>query len=225
MTATGELQKLRIDAFQDDAFSVAAEGVSHYILQINPETYKQDLSTSYQQERASNTAGAAHKFVRMNAQTISFDFYLDATGVLDGVTSVPDEIAKFKAVAYDYNGEVHAPNYLQVSWAKQIFKCRLTSLNIEYTLFTPGGTPLRAKLGVSFQQFLSPDELAKLAKKSSPDLTHMRIVRAGDTLPVMCQRIYGSSEYYPQVAAHNGLREFRRLAVGSRLLFPPLEKT
>ena len=47
-------------------------------------------------------------------------------------------------------------------------------------------------------------------------------VQAGDTLPLLCHRIYGSSLFYRQVAAVNGLTDLRALAVGSRLLFPPL---
>jgi hypothetical protein len=221
---SGELKKLKIEAFKDAKFSDPAQAPNSYSLQINPETYKHNHSNNFQTEAATDTAGASTKFMIMDPQTLSFEFYLDATGVLPGVSRLADEITKFKTVVYNYNGEIHSPNYLLLTWAGFVFKCRLTSLNIEYTLFKPSGTPLRAKLDVAFQEYLSPDEIAKRSKKSSPDLTHLRIVKAGDTLPVMCFRIYGDSNYYPDVARHNGLRDFRNLPVGARLLFPPLGK-
>ena len=51
----------------------------------------------------------------------------------------------------------------------------------------------------------------------------VRLVRAGDTLPLMCYRIYGSAGYYLEVAAVNGIDNFRKLEPGSRVVFPPLE--
>jgi len=217
----GSLTKLRIDGYSDAGFSAS---VGSYSLQLNPETYKHSHGSSYEKETATDTAGVSTKFVIMDPQTLSFEFYLDATGVVPGVTSLADSIASFKAMVYNYNGEIHSPNYLVVSWAETAFRCRLTQLDIEYTLFKPSGSPLRAKLNVSFEEYLSPDEIAKRSKKSSPDLSHVRVVQAGDTLPLMCFRIYGDSRYYPWVARHNRLDHFRRLAVGSRLMFPPLER-
>ena len=59
----------------------------------------------------------------------------------------------------------------------------------------------------------------------SPDLTHFRIVKKGDTLHLMCFKIYGDSKYYIQVAQVNKLGNFRNLAVGSEIFFPPFDKT
>jgi nucleoid-associated protein YgaU len=61
--------------------------------------------------------------------------------------------------------------------------------------------------------------------KSSPDLTHVRVVKAGDTLPLLTKAIYGSSRDYLRVAEHNGLDNFRDLTPGRRLVFPPLEQS
>jgi len=65
-----------------------------------------------------------------------------------------------------------------------------------------------------------------LAKENSqsPDLTHIRIVKEGDTLPLLCHQVYGDPKYYIAVAAVNGLNDFRNLKKGERIMFPPLEK-
>jgi nucleoid-associated protein YgaU len=49
------------------------------------------------------------------------------------------------------------------------------------------------------------------------------LVRDGDTLPLLCERIYGDPGYYIDVARFNGLVHFRCLEPGTRLHFPPLE--
>jgi nucleoid-associated protein YgaU len=59
---------------------------------------------------------------------------------------------------------------------------------------------------------------------SSPDLTHLRDVREGDTLPLLAQEIYGNPHLYLEVARVNRLVNFRRLRPASRLSFPPLDK-
>ncbi|HZX26322.1 MAG TPA: peptidoglycan-binding protein [Telluria sp.] len=217
------LKKLSIVAYSDSGFT---QNVGTYTLQINPATYKQTHTTQYTKNDATDAAGVTTKFYTLDPQRVTFEFHLDATGVVQpAITSVSDEISKFKTVAYSYNGSIHSPNYLELVWgAGAQFNCRLVNLDIDYLLFRSDGTPIRAKLNVTFEQYLSPTQIQQGANKSSPDLTHARVVVAGDTLPAMCARIYGDSKYYLGVAAYNGLTNFRKLAPGRTLYFPPLEK-
>ena len=81
---------------------------------------------------------------------------------------------------------------------------------------------LRAELGAIF---ISDEEAERtLAKedKKSPDLTHVRIAREGDTLPLLASAVYGSSAYYLDVARFNKLDNFRSLTAGQQIVFPPL---
>ena len=106
--------------------------------------------------------------------------------------------------------------------ATLLFKGRLESLTLNYTLFRPNGMPLRARANASFVGFTDELLLHSKIKKNSPDLTHVITVQAGDTLPLLCNRIYGRSDYYSQVAEVNGLTAFRDLRPGTQLVFPPL---
>jgi hypothetical protein len=218
------LKKLAIVAYADPGFS---QEVGTYSVQINPESYRQTHTTQYTENDSTDTAGVTTKFYVQDPQKLNFDFYLDATGVMQpAITSVATEIKNFKTIAYSYNGTIHSPNYLAVVWGSGVeFYCRLTSLDIDYTLFQSDGTPVRAKLSAGFEEYLSPQEIAQRANKSSPDMTHARIVVSGDTLPSMCNQIYGDSKYYLGVAAYNHLNNFRRLKPGSTLYFPPLRKS
>jgi nucleoid-associated protein YgaU len=63
------------------------------------------------------------------------------------------------------------------------------------------------------------------ADNNSPDLTHARIVKLGDNLPLMVANIYlHPTTYYLQVAEANDLNNFRRLRTGQQLIFPPVKK-
>jgi nucleoid-associated protein YgaU len=122
------------------------------------------------------------------------------------------------------DGSIHEPKFLKIEWGTLIFKCRLKSVNISYTLFDKAGKPLRAELDTTFVSDLKDSERVKAENKTSPDLTHKRIVRAHDTLPLMCKEIYGTEGYYLQVARANKLDNFRNLQLGQELFFPPVEK-
>lgn len=220
--ASGALSKLVIEAYSDKTYRSL---VDSYTLQINPDTYKRSHSSSYTKDKTQEKPGQTTKFSAITPQTVDFEFYLDYTGVVPpapGVPDLPQAIVRFKKCVYDYNGAIHSPNYLRLRWTDLQFKCRLTSLNIEYTLFKPNGTPLRAKLSVSFEEYLREGEGSDKGKPSSPDLSHVRVVQAGDTLPLLCYEIYGASRHYIAVARFNRLSQFRRLEPGQTLHFPPL---
>jgi hypothetical protein len=225
------LEALTILAYEDDKFSESRK-IGKCELQINPETLSHNHQISWK-EYKNITTDTTIKLETLNPQTLSFAFYIDASGMPLGdddppkkykIKSVADKIKEFKELAFSLNGTIHSPNFLKVLWGGFEFRCRLNKLDIEYTLFKPSGIPLRAKVSVAFTEYLSEDAILKLQNKQSPDLTHARTVIAGDSLPLMCHRIYGDSRYYLAVAEVNGLRDFRNLKPGMRIIFPPLTR-
>jgi nucleoid-associated protein YgaU len=81
---------------------------------------------------------------------------------------------------------------------------------------------LRSKLNASFVSGTDLGKQASVKGTSSPDLTHIRTVKVGDTLPAMCQAIYKDSSYYIKVARFNNLINFRKLEPGTEITFPPV---
>ena len=111
-----------------------------------------------------------------------------------------------------------------LSWGKLLFKCCLTNLSVNYKLFRPDGVPLRATARASFEEFREEEQRVREENNNSPDLTHIRTVRKGDTLPLMCHKIYGDSDLYLQIAEVNELTNFRNLETGQKIFFPPIKK-
>lgn len=137
---------------------------------------------------------------------------------------IEEDLKNFKAAVFDYDGQSHKPNYLKVIWGHLVFDGILTDLTFEYKMFKPNGSPLRAIAKVKFISYIEAEKRAKAEDKKSPDLTHVRTVKAGDTLSLMTHRIYGDPKYYLEVAKANKLTNFRKLTPGQELFFPPLEK-
>lgn len=224
---SASLAKLKIEAFEDPGFDTPWGGGTNPIsVQINPDSYTQALGLRFTDDEGAGGNGMAKVYHRADDQTLDLEFVFDGTGAVhsrDEMT-VEARIRELRNLACRTNGRIHEPNYLILSWGALRFRGRLKSMNVNYYLFHPDGTPLRAKIKAGFFGYHENREARTELNLSSPDLTHLATVRAGDTLPLMCHRIYGDSRYYPQVAAANGLDDFRRLPVGAELVFPPLAR-
>lgn len=215
-----KLQQITLVGYKDENFS---SKVGAYTAMLNPETYSQNYDVQYNVEQGQGTPDATIKYEKSTPSTLNFDLIFDGTGVVNNKrTNLSSEISKFKKVVYDYNGNIHSPNYLKLIWGKaMLYKCRLTSLKINYTLFKPDGSPLRAKLSVSFKEFQTP---SAALDKNSPDMTHVKTVVAGDLLPSLVYDVYRDENHILKVAEHNHLDSILHLDPGMTLHFPPLNK-
>jgi Contractile injection system tube protein len=224
----GGLEKMKILAYKIGNFK---SPVGDFTVLINPEKYTENYEICYNDVSAQGSSGGTPRYNKTPSRKVDLELVFDGTGVvpskIPGVLpfmgdGVAEQLTKFKALVYDFDGKIHSPKFLELVWGKFVFTCRLTSLSITYTLFKPDGTPLRARANANFKSYNDELELSLSANTNSPDLSHVLTVRAGDLLPLMCYDIYGSSAYYSEVARVNGLSDFRNLVVGTQLLFPPL---
>ena len=231
------LERLKIVPYKDAARTKNAGGFfpEAFEAMFNPETYKHHFENVYYVDQGMNSTGAELQFSYSQPQVLAIKLLLDGTGIQDlgaerlakllfapKTTNVKDQVEKFLKLCVEYKGTIHQPAYLLLSWGEFYFKCRLKSVDITYTLFDNAGAPLRAELDCQFQGDITAAEQVKGKNASSPDLTHYRVVKAGDTLPLMAEDIYGSPDYYIHVAKVNKLVNLRNLRPGQELVFPPI---
>ncbi|HEX8527941.1 CIS tube protein [Allosphingosinicella sp.] len=221
----GGFEKLTLTAYKDDGFATLADvSPGSITVAINPASYSLTTGICFTDEAAAGSTGEAKSFNRGLGSTLSFDLVFDGTGAVGdaGGKSVDAQIEDFRTVTLEINGSIHRPNYVRLAWGTFGFNGQLQSLALDYTLFNPDGSALRAKAKAAFVG-VEQNRKARLKQGlTSPDLTHVVTVGPGDTLPLMCDRIYGDSGYYLKVAEANGLTGFRSLPIGTVLVFPPL---
>lgn len=216
----------RLNVAQDGTVSV--DRSKRFSALLNPSDYKHQRAIQYSQQEALGQIGSESKFSAIGPDKVQFSLLFDGTGAVppnnpgDAGKEVAEQLSELTAVIYQYDGNRHEPSHVRLLWGTLSLDARLESMSTHYSLFKPGGEPLRAKVELGFVSFVTKKEAGLLANRSSPDLTHRVQVREGDTLPLLCLRIYGDPRYYPQVARHNGLTGFRVLQAGSVLHFPPL---
>lgn len=233
LTNVFKLSKLTIQGYSD---SKRSEKLGKEIeVQYNPESLSIKHESSFQNKQGIATSSAQARFSHSRSKLLNISLVVDGTNVgyfgielLKHQPTVGERIKEFLETCYKVQGKTHEPAYLRLSWDQSVigpgFDCRLQSVDINYTAFDRDGSPLHATLAAVFVEDIDPEKKASLDKLSSPDLSHRRVVKAGDTLPLLCREIYGSAEHYLRVAEVNGLDDLRVLEVGRELIFPPYAK-
>ncbi len=244
-----KLEKLRIEAYgkddrKDDSFLKKIEAM------FNPTTLTQRYGVKYVPASDQNQKAS---FAQVLPATLTLQLLFDGTGVdqigvltlFSPTPTVREQIDTLLQVCYQVQSATHEPSFLKVIWGKNFqqlqgdgFRGRLASMTINYTSFDRDGSPLRAQCDLTIVGDDSLQRQISGNNPSSPDLTHARTVRAGDTLPLLTAAIYGSSRYVVAVARANDLDHLRPtpplqsaevappgdrdLAPGRDLIFPPI---
>jgi len=248
----GKLEKMTLRAYKPAKDPKAPPQVSNasadmYVVQVNPSSYTLSHLLEYNRHRGQGFSGSQAVYSGSPPVNLQFEFLFDGTGIVPKPSEVGDiplvgalasalsggadkpfdvmkELEDFKNLVYAFYGGMHRPRQLLLTWGSLALSCVLTSLNYRFTLFKPDGTPLRAIAACSFCESIPDAERVRKENPNSPDLTHLRDVREGDTLPLLANDIYGTPQLYLEVARANKLINFRRLRAASRLSFPPLDK-
>ena len=245
-----KLEKLTLRAFKpagqpSEPRKVSDAPEDSYTVQVNPSSYSLNRLLNYSYHRGQGFSSSEAVYNDSPPVHLEFEFLFDGTGVVPKPSTLGDiplvgaiasalssdepfvvmnEIKKFDALVYDYSSEIHRPRALLLVWGSLAFPCVLKSVDYRYTLFKEDGTPLRAVAKCAFCESVPRSEGELRDDAKSPDLTHLRDVKDGDTLPLLAYDIYGDSQFYLEVARVNKLINFRRLRSATRLSFPPLDK-
>lgn len=219
------MDKVTIKSYTDKNYS--QKYGEDIVLQVNPSELKFEKGIKYRKDIQLGALGGSSVFDSYNEEQLSFDVTLDATGVLapeEDVKSIPDFIALLEDQLYFYNSEGHRPPYVLLIWGMLVFRGQLSKMDMQYVMFGAGGMPLRVKVSFVFSGYTSDEEERKRAGKSSPDMSHLVVLQAGETIASVCRRIYGDSLLVDEIARINGLCGFRKVEPGTELLFPNLKR-
>ncbi|MGI0494755.1 CIS tube protein [Alkalinema pantanalense CENA528] len=222
MSDRGTLEKLLIKAYERPDYS--GQPIGEFAAYVNPNEITLSYEMEYDSAQGAGTTNSRMTFKKVKPGDLSLTFFIDGTGANGSKIDVQQKVESFQTVT-GYNGNIHRPNYLKVVWGTlQVKRCILKSASIAYKLFKPDGIPLRAVITANFTDNADDQTRVALAQDQSPDLTHVRLIKAGDNLPDLCYQIYGDPSYYLEVAQANELENFRQLTPGIKLFFPPLKK-
>ncbi|WP_018970920.1 hypothetical protein [Rubritalea marina] len=218
-------EQLTITAYKDYNYT---DTTGKFEVLVNPANYDTKQSIQYAEEQALGSPGSEPRFQSIPSEDCKLTLLFDGTGIIPSPPaslkgkSVPEQIDAFLKVTSDYSGNIHSPPPLELVWSDFTFKGVLADMKVNYKIFKPDGTPVRAEVDATFKTASSTQESLLQAKKSSPDMTHIKTMKAQQSIQHFCQQIYGGENYFVQVATANQLDHLRGNKVGQQLVFPPL---
>jgi LysM repeat protein len=118
--------------------------------------------------------------------------------------------------------ELHAPPILRVSWASLQFRCVLARVSQKFILFADDGKPVRARLNVTFNEFIDAEREAKEISRQTANFSKIHIVTQGETISLIAAKHYDNAQVWRPIAIMNDLVDPRDLFPGQSLRIPAL---
>ncbi len=208
----------------DDKRNVYGAPEDTFTVMINPEQVQHRQQLLYNKDKTFGQKKQENKFAAVGKDSVSFEVTLDATGVVRQdveAESITAQLRKLRRIIYEFNDETPQPNHVRLLWGTFLFFGQLSNWSTSFTLFKPSGEPLRATLSFSFEGSVRDSKAELKTNAGSGNVVQVRQVRKGDTLPLLCDGVYGDPSYYADVAAYNGLDQIDPLEEGTQLAFPP----
>jgi hypothetical protein len=185
---------------------------------FNPEEYTLNRDNNFASQAVPGLSSPLIQFVHGNLRTLEMELFLDT---LEQHRDVRDETQQVVGLL-EIDPDLHAPPVLRVAWASLQFRCVLARASQKFILFFPDGRPARARLSVSFQEYVDPGRESREVKRQTANFSKSHAVVQGETLSAIAGRFYRDPRQWRAIAIENGLDDPRVLTVGQTLLVPPL---
>lgn len=206
--------------------TVTAEKVA---VMFNPEEYTLQRENNFAQIAVPGLSAPIIQFVHGNQQTLEMELFLDTYESHQSgsrkLNQAGDDVRKLAGKVTDLMNIIpatHAPPVLLFTWASLSFTCVLSRATQRFIMFKPDGTPVRARLNVTFSQYSNAELEAKEIKRETADYTKVHVVRQGETLASIAQAVYGNPQLWRPIALRNGVDDPRSLTPGMQLAVPQL---
>lgn len=203
------LSKARIEPEGQPAFNVL----------FNPTQYTLEKSNQIAEVGIPGLRAPILQFVHGNSRTLGMELFFDTFEEQRDVRQFTDKVYNLLAI----NPDTHVPPICNVSWGSFQFKGVLDKVSGAFTLFLPEGTPVRARLTVSWKEYIEVSVLVRENPTRSADHRKTRTVQQGDSLSIIAWQEYGNSELWRPIARANSIADPRHLQPGQVLAIPAIE--
>lgn len=158
------------------------------------------------------------QYIRGESDVLNLELFLDR---IDQGSDVEQDIAALETFVV-IDGGLHAPPVAEFAWGHFAFTGVVTSIRERMTLFSEDGRRLRARMAISMKSYKAAEVQLRDLKLSSPDRSHTRVLREGETLAHIAYEAYGDPRMWRPIALANGIERPRFVPPGTALLVPAL---
>jgi nucleoid-associated protein YgaU len=195
--------------------------------QFNPKELTLAKNAKWKREAQRNAKKSGPpEFTGSDPSKLSLEMFFDATSAMDDkvVKAVEKLFACCVPTEKSRQGKKGSPPWVIFHWGGMTsFPAYMSSVTAKYTLFTPGGTPVRALCTVTLEE-ISGEQGGQNPTSGALAARDMHVVVAGDTLASVAFRAYGDPGLWREIARTNQVDDPMRLRPGTRLLIPATEE-
>jgi hypothetical protein len=196
---------------------------------FNPTDYTVSQDINYAQAPVPGLSQPLLQFMNGSVPKLDMELFLDTNEAVvasgrtiaaagSDVRLLVQQITNLMAI----DSSTHAPPVLLFTWSSLSFPCVLAKAAQKFVMFLSDGTPVRARLQVSFNGYVTADTEAKEVKRQTADYSKTYTVGQGDTLSKIAGVVYGNAALWRPIGIYNGLADPINLVVGTQLLVPAL---
>jgi LysM repeat protein len=189
-----------------------------FFVMFNPEEYSLNKDNNFASQAIPGLSSPILQFVHGNLRTLDMELFFDTSDEQTDVrlqTNVITDLLKI-------DSNLHAPPLLQVDWGSLHFPCVLAKASQKFLRFLPSGLPCRARVTVTFNEYLDAETQVAENNLQTADFTKVHVTKAGDTLWSLAGQFYEDALKWRPIALMNEIVDPRSIAPGQELRIPSL---
>ncbi len=218
----GNLQAARIFEV-DSSGNEKSDGVSVDCM-FNPFEYTVSKSNTYE-DKAKNSGDVPHfEFKKAGPQTLKLNLTFDTYEDQENVALTTNKLWKLmesKTREEGNKAKKTPPPEVAFEWGVFRFVAVITNMTQKFTLFMNDGTPVRAKIEITFTQHVDVEDYPNQNPTSGGGpIKRVWNVTAGDRLDSIAYAVYGDATRWRTIAEYNQIRNPLALTPGTKLTIP-----
>ena len=185
---------------------------------FNPEEYTLNKDNNFASQTVPGLSGPILQFVHGNMRTLEMELFFDTHAERRDVREETGKVTRLLEI----DSDLHAPPVLLVSWASLAFRCVLARAGQQFIKFLEDGRPVRARLSVTFNEFLDADREAREVNRQTANFTKVHVASQGETLIDLAGRFYENQRMWRAIAMENEIDDPQSDFTGLALRIPSL---
>lgn len=200
---------------------ITPENGPPFFVMFNPEEYSLNKDNNYASQAIPGLTSPLLQFVNGNLRTLDMELFFDTFETQEDVRDLTQQVTNLLTI----DSNLHRPPLLQVTWGSLDFSCVLAKVAQKFIKFFNDGRPARARLTVTFNEYLDAATQVAAANLQTADFSKAYVVKQGDTLSSIAANFYEDPSKWRPIALANAIVEPRSITVGQELQVPSLPFT
>jgi hypothetical protein len=206
----------------DDSGEKKSGGVSIDCM-FNPFEYTVSKTNTYSERSRNRSSVPEVEFQKAGPQTLQLSLMFDTYEKDEDVSLITNKLWKFmeSKTREENNQNKVPPPEVAFEWGVFRFVAVITNMTQRFTLFKQDGTPVRAKVDVTFTQHKDLEDYpGQNPTSGGGPVQSVRTIIGGDRLDNIAYEVYGDATKWRRIAEYNKIDNPFVLQSGQHLTIP-----